>query len=195
MAAPWDVPLAIEGRSTLVRLEKEFREQGNRFELGCTLSRLASFFKHFGAPEGAWAFPSAAKVGAEAVEILREFDDRRELAYALLQSVVPFEAVDSEAILKEALVLAKDVDDLELQGDILYQMTRAGRAFGHTLEEALACYERIDCKLGMAQCYTSIGFGEEPRNLDLLRKALAIYEELGNEKAAQNVKYMLWVSE
>jgi len=194
VGAPWDVPVSVEGRDTLIRLAREYRDSGQQFELGCTLSRLAHVVKHVGAPGDIPAFQAAASVGDQAVEILRECGAKRELALALLNSAVPFSEIDYEAILNEALALSQEVGDAELEGWIRYRMTRANGVAGHTLEEALACFEKINCKLGIAVCLSSLGFQREPPDIEMMRKAVSLYEECGREEDAKRVRAMIWVS-
>lgn len=192
---PWDVPRTEEGRVQLTRLVSGYRRSGQLRELGCTLSRLAHIVKHVGAPDDAPAFPASAAIGAEAVEVLRKVGDKGELALALVHAAVPLCDIDHEALLVEALALAQETKNKELEGWVLFRMTRAQGVPGHTVAEALACFEEAGCRKGIATCLTILGFEPATRDPKLLRRAIALYEEEGMAEDAERAKAMLGVIE
>lgn len=176
---PWEVPVTEEGRSTLEALAHEYGSENKVWELGLTLSRLAHVVKHVGSSNGAPAFEESARLGAEAVRLLRQTDDRKALARALVIASVPMIRVDHKAMLKEALKISREIGDKEEEGWTLYRMTRADGVKGVSISEALACFEEAGCKAGIATCCLSLGFQE--KDLTLSDRAVQLFEELDDE--------------
>jgi hypothetical protein len=190
---PWDVPRTEEGRDQLIQLINKYQRSGQLRELGCSLSRLAHIVKHVGAPDDLPAFPASAAVGAEAVQVLRQVGDKRELALALVHAAVPMCDVEHAALLNEALALSREIKDKEVEGWVLFRMTRANGVPGHTIKEALACFEEAGCNRGIATCLTSLGFEPATRDPELLQRAIALYEDEGMAEDAERARVMLGV--
>lgn len=182
---PWDVPPTDEGRETLLALADEYRAAGRPRELGICLARLAHVVKHAGTRDDEPAFDAAARYGREAVELLRQAGDQRELAIALRAAALPFvTGVDHTTLLTESLALARSIGDKEQEGWTLYRMTKAQGVAGVSVEDALACFESCGCLEGQAACLLSLAIASTPWSLEKLNRAVELYEQSGHAKEA-----------
>ncbi len=179
------MPVTDEGRDALIALIARYRATGQTRELGICLSRLAHCVKHVGtaSPEG--AFDASARLGNEAIALLRQTHDKKELARALRVAAVPLvDGIDHSALLTESLAIAREIGDKEQEGWTLYRMTRFNGVPGATLEQALACFESCGCVSGKATCLLSLGFGSSPRSLAMIDEAVELYESVGEADSA-----------
>jgi hypothetical protein len=192
MSNPWDVPRTEAGRDELIRLVDEFKQAGKDREAGICLLNLAHVYKHVGAPDGR-AFDAAAEAGAEAIALLRQAGDKRELARALRLAAVPFSA-DCAALLNESLALARQIGDVEEEAWTIFRMNHGDGVPGHTHEEALALFEECGSLEGQASCLRSMGFKIGKHNIDLLKKSIELFEQAGNAEEAERGRAFLDVA-
>lgn len=186
---PWDVPVTEEGRRILYELVERYRESCQTRELGICLSRLAHCVKHVGAEDGAGPFVASAIFGREAVELLRQSDDKRELARAVRVAAVPLvTGVDHKALLDESLAIAREIGDKEEEGWTLGRMTLGADVEGATIELALACFEACGCLRGKATCLVSLGFDRSPQSPELIDEAVELYKQAGDHREAERAR-------
>lgn len=190
MTEPWDLPTTEDGRDQLLKLAEEYEKAGKIRELGNCYARLAHVVKHVGMPDGYEAFPSARAFGERAVECLRQAGDKKELARALLSGAVPLSSPNTAAELTEALAIAREIGDREMQAETLFRMTRADGVPGHTIEEALEIFEELGDAGGCATCLLSISVERTPRSLEMFDRAIALYEESGAEEELRKARIM-----
>lgn len=176
-------------RDELTILVRDLRTKGDKAALGRALTDLADSVKHVGTPDGENAFAASARLGSEAVSLLRETGDRKGLSRALRVAAVPMiEGIDHRAMLEESLSLARAIADREEEGWTLLRMTRADGVKRVTIEEALKCFEDCGSLEGQASCLLVMGFECNPRQPELIRRAAQLFREAGNMREADRAE-------
>lgn len=210
---PWNLPLEKASRKILVKLIKTYEKEGKVREAGICCSRMANLEKQIG------SFEKSAAYGQEAVRLLRQSDDKKELARALRAACVPFMVgIDQLAYLRESLAMAREVGARAEEAATIFRFTRAftptanqmseldklderDKAVryrelkleyedGHTIEEALAIYEAINDRSGIAMCLVSLGVERKPSDRAVFDRAVKLYEEDGEVEAAKRAAMM-----
>ncbi|MDQ2986360.1 MAG: hypothetical protein M3R13_06510 [Armatimonadota bacterium] len=193
MAEPWDVPRTEEGRDRLIELHEEYKLAGKDREAGICLAQLAYVIKHVGAPNGGNAFAESARLGAEAVTLLRKAGDKKELCRALRRAAVPFHA-DCAPLLEESLALARELGDIEEEAWTTFAMRKVGGGPCPMTERALALFEQCGSLEGQACCLLTMGFKIGNHNPTLLKRSIQLYEEAENIEEAERGRKFLEVA-
>ncbi|MCE9558588.1 MAG: hypothetical protein K8R88_06515 [Armatimonadetes bacterium] len=187
-AEPWDIPRSPESRDKLKSLGDDFRAEGKLREAGICYSRLAGMLKWVPFDDQP-AFQSALNYGIEAVELLRQTDDKAELATALRVTPTIFHP-NRQAILEESLSLARECGARAEEAWTLMQLASPNNC--EFIEEAIAIFEELGDKHGIAVCSTSLGMKmPKPRDSALFERAINLYKELGDEKAAERAATLM----
>ena len=72
-------------------------------------------------------------------------------------------------------------------------MTRASGVEGYTVEQALERFKACGNIEGEATCLVSLGFQRKPKEPQLLEKAAALFDQIGNTREAERARLMLSV--
>ena len=176
---PWDQPHTAEGREALIRLAAQYEQQGLARERGITLTRLARMLKWVGSGRpGVGEFEWAAELGQQAVELLRETDDRLALAGALRAAAQPLvETGNREQLLREALLISKEIGDLSGEGWAYFSLAVPPAETKPLLDSAAACFEECQDRLGLAN--VAQRRGASTRDPKLFVNAAETFTELG----------------
>lgn len=177
----------------MIALVAEYKAAGKGREAGIALSRLAHVVKHVGAGNGGNAFAECARLGAEAVALLRKAGDKRELCRALRTSAVMFHA-DCKPLLEESLALAQEIGDIEEEAWTTFAMRKFGGGPGPMTDRALALFEQCRSLEGQAACYQLLGFSIGKHGEALLKRSIELYEAAGNTEEAERGRLFLEVA-
>ncbi|MEO7453868.1 MAG: hypothetical protein ABIV13_03795 [Fimbriimonadales bacterium] len=190
MADPWDVLRTEEGRDQLITLADHYIRAEQDREAGLCLAELSYVVKHVGSPSADNAFAEAARIGAEAVALLRKANDKEGLCRALRLAAVPFLA-DCEPLLSESLSLARELGAVEQEAWTTFAMRSFGGGPDPMCERAHALFEQCGSLEGQAFCQRTMGFRIGSHDPEMLQRSIDLFEEAGNTEEAERGRAFL----
>jgi len=144
---------------------------------------MASIVKQIGTGEEKDAWAECVRCGSEAIDVLRQTEDRAALADALSGAFVYLiPAPDREALCLEALAISRELGYKRREGWSIFALAMMGyprqlfwKEF--SIADAFSCFEDINDKLGMATCLQIQGAGRENGRWRANLKAASLFEE------------------
>lgn len=139
----WDLPLQPASGPLLESLCKRYLATGRRREYAISLGRLSALAREVELPTWSSQPGRTHELALQAIPILRELGEQRELVRALRAAAVPFVAANRKELLSEALEIAKSIGDREQEGWALFDLSRNVVDSTHVVDDALACFNEI----------------------------------------------------
>ena len=213
---PWDLPVDETSKPILEALIVKYEAAGQNRELGICCSRMANLLKHIGPLDEAATFGHRAvaylrntedrkeyaralriaclpfTVGPhreyleESLRISREIGDKDEEGWTLFRLTKPLHtAGKSMADIMETLAHGSAKENQLM----LAQMEKT-RDQAYSLEDALAVFEEVGDKVGIATCLVSLGVERKPHNRVHFDRAIALFLDAGDSDGADKAQKM-----
>lgn len=213
---PWDLPVDETSKPILEALIAKYEAEGQNRELGICCSRMANFLKHIGPMDEAVTFGHRAvaylrsaedrkeyaralriaclpfTIGPhreyleESLKISREIGDKEEEGWTLFRLTKPLHtAGKSMADIVETLSHGSVKENQMMLAKMEKTRDRA-----YTLEGALAVFEEIGNKVGIATCLVSLGVERMPHDRAHFERAISLYLEAGDLDGADKAQKM-----